>query len=103
MQCGSDRGAGEESGNAGRSVRDPGHRCMHNVDAGAMAALVRRKGRVGIRGVGGCSRYKSWAAAPRPTDGRSSAMHVRAIREVQARPRDRRGCVGGTREAQRPG
>ena len=50
MQCGSDRGAGEESGNAGRSVRDPGHRCMHNVDAGAMAALVRRKGRVGHKG-----------------------------------------------------
>ena len=58
---------------------------------------------MGIRGVGGHSRYKSWAAAPRPTDGRSSAMHVRAIREVQARPRDRRGCVGGTRETQRPG
>jgi stage V sporulation protein SpoVS len=50
LQCGSDRGAGEESGNAGRSVRDPGHRCMHNVDAGAMAALVRRKGRVGHKG-----------------------------------------------------
>jgi len=30
-------------------------------------------------------------------------MHVRAIREVQVRPRDRRGCVGGTRETQRPG
>ncbi len=50
MQCGSDRGAGEESGNAGRSVRDPGHRCMHNIDAGALVALVRRKGRVGYKG-----------------------------------------------------
>ena len=50
MQCGSDRGAGEESGNAGRSVRDPGHRRIQNVDAGAMVALVRRKGRVGYKG-----------------------------------------------------
>ena len=52
MHCGSDRGAGEESGNAGTSVRDPGHRyrCMHNIDAGALVALVRRKGRVGYKG-----------------------------------------------------
>ena len=43
----SDRGAGGESGNAGRSMRDPGRRRMQNIDAGALVGLVRRKGRVG--------------------------------------------------------
>ena len=31
----SDRGAGGKSGNAGGSMRDPGHRRIQNVDAGA--------------------------------------------------------------------
>ena len=83
MQCGSDRGAGEESGNAGGSVRDPGHRRIQNVDAGAMAALVRRKGRVGIRGVGGCSRYKKL--------GGSAPPH-RWAQQRDARSRDPRGA-----------
>ena len=97
MQCGSDRGAGEESGNAGRSVRDPGHRCMHNVDAGAMAALVRRKGRVGHKGCRRPSPLQKLGDRRPHRDAGSRAMHVRAIREAQARPRDRRGCVGGAR------
>ena len=40
----SDRGAGGEPGNAGRSVRDPGRRRMQNIDAGALVGIVRRKG-----------------------------------------------------------
>jgi hypothetical protein len=57
---------------------------MQNIDAGALVALVRRKGRVGYQGGRGISRYKNWAAAGCPADGHSTTMHVRAIRENDA-------------------
>ena len=95
----SDRGAGEEPGNAGRSVRDPGRRRMQNIDAGALVGLVRRKGRVGYMG---CRRpwplQKLGAKAALRRRG-SSAMRVGAIGVVQARPRGLRGHASATREA----
>ena len=56
LQCGSDRGAGEESGNAGGSVRDPRRGRMQNVDAGVLVGIVRRKGRV----------EQKWRRRPKP-------------------------------------
>ena len=95
----SDRGAGGEPGNAGRSVRDPGRRRMQNIDAGALVGLVRRKGRAEYMG---CRRpwplQKLGAKAALRRRG-SSAMRVGAIGVVQARPRGLRGHASATREA----
>ena len=99
MHWRSDRGAGGEPGNAGRSVRDPGRRRMQNIDAGALVGLVRRKGRAEYMG---CRRpwplQKLGAKAALRRRG-SSAMRVGAIGVVQARPRGLRGHASATREA----
>ena len=56
LHSSSDRGAGGVSGNASGSMRDPRRGRMQNVDAGALAGIVRRKGRV----------EQKWRRRPKP-------------------------------------